>query len=170
MLANRKDWRNVHYALGHAATSVKFVPSSAVINDVLSILNEIVPSFTDELFEACGKALVRRNTEVHTGEDVFAGIGTSEWLPYFYMSCNVLLESMEKELKDLFDDPKSAQDLIASLQDTAAKAVWGEIESHGKLWVAKSREEQQTLLSQQRHGLLERLAIAQSVPPVAVLH
>ena len=91
---------------------------------------------------------MRRNAELHTGEDAFAGIGTSEWLPYFYMSCKVLLESMGKELKDLFDDPKSAEGLIASLQDTAAKAVWGEIDSHSKLWVAKSKEEQQMLFSQ----------------------
>jgi len=148
LLANRKDWRNVHHALGHPATSVKFVPSSALSSDVLAILNEIVPAFTSELFEACVKALVRRNAELHTGEDAFAGIGTSEWLPYFYMSCKVLLESMGKKLEDLFDDPKSAQDLITSLQDWAAKAVWGEIESHGKLWAGKGKEEQQAQFGQ----------------------
>jgi hypothetical protein len=148
LLANRRDWRNVHHALGHPATSVKFLPSSTPSNEVLSMLNEIIPSFTNELFEACGKALVRRNAELHTGEDAFAGIGTSEWLPYFYISCKVLLEFMGKGLKDLFNDPKSAEALIASLQDTAAKAVWGEIDSHTKLWAAKGKEEQQTLESQ----------------------
>lgn len=147
LLANRKDWRNVHYALGHPPTAVKFVPSSALSNEVLSILKAIVP-LTDELFEACGKALVRRNTELHTGEDAFSGIGTSEWLPYFYMSCKVLLKFMGKDLGDLFDDRKSAEDLIASLQDTAAKAVLGEIEAHKKLWAAKSKAEQQILLNQ----------------------
>jgi hypothetical protein len=25
LLANRKDWRNIHHALGHSATSVKYV-------------------------------------------------------------------------------------------------------------------------------------------------
>jgi hypothetical protein len=145
LLANHKDWRNVHHALGHAATSVKFVPSSVLSNEVLRILNEIVPSFTRELFEACLKASVRRNAELHTGEDAFAEIGTSEWLPYFYMSCKVLLQSMGKTLEDLFDDPQSAEDLIASLQDTAAKAVWGEIEAHGELWEAKGKEEKEAL-------------------------
>jgi len=44
LLANRKDWRNIHHALGHSATSVKFVPASALSSEVLSILNEIVPA------------------------------------------------------------------------------------------------------------------------------
>lgn len=91
---------------------------------------------------------MRRNAELHTGEDAFAGIGTSEWLPYFYMSCKVLLEFIGKELKDLFDDPKGAESLIASLQDAAAKAVWGEIDSHSKIWAAKNKEDQQMLFSQ----------------------
>ena len=42
-------------------------------------------------------------------------------------------------MKDLFDDPKSAEDRIASLEGTAAKAVWGEIESHGKLLGGKKQ-------------------------------
>jgi hypothetical protein len=146
LLASLKDWRNVHHALGYPATSVGFVPSSVLTSEVLKILNEIMPSFTKELFEACVKAVARRNAELHSGEDAFAGIGTSEWLPYYYTSCKVLLESMGMTLEDLFDDPKSAEDLIVSLKDTAAKAVLGEIHSHSKLWEAKSKEEKETLV------------------------
>ena len=41
------------------------------------------------------------------------------------MSCKVLLDFMGKELKDLFNDPKSAEGLIASLQDTGRKSRLG---------------------------------------------
>ena len=40
----------------------------------------------------------RRNAELHTGEEAFAGLGTSSWLPQYYASCKVLLASMGKEL------------------------------------------------------------------------
>lgn len=147
LLASRKDWRHVYHALGHSPTAVRFTPSSVLSNEVLSMLKEIVPAFTDELADACLKILVRRNAELHTGEEAFAGIGTSGWLPHFYMSCKVLLEFMGKKLEDLFDNPKEAEDLISSLQDAAAKAVRQEIEAHAKMWAALGKEERETRFS-----------------------
>ncbi len=148
LLANRKDWRNIHHALGHPATSLRFTPTSVPATDVLSILNEIVPTFNKELFDACAKHCVRRNAELHTGEEAFAGLGTSSWLPHFYASCKVLLESMGKNLGDLFENPAVAEDMIASLQDTAAKAVEKDINTHKEIWQNKGSEEQLASLSQ----------------------
>lgn len=46
LLASRKDWRNIHHALGHAPTKTDFAPTSLATNEVLSILREVLPEFT----------------------------------------------------------------------------------------------------------------------------
>lgn len=148
LLADGKEWRNIHHALGHPPTSLKFKPTSADISKALSILHEIVPEFTKELSDSCGKLCSLRNAELHSGEEAFAGLGTSSWLPQYYASCRVLLESMGKNLGDLFDDPKTAEDLITSLKDTAAKAVQQDIKAHKEIWEGKSSEEQAASLAQ----------------------
>ncbi len=107
LLANRRDWRNIHHALGHPSTSLGFVPTSVITSEVLSILKEVVPA-----------------------------------------SCKVLLESMGKSLSDLFDNSAEGEKLVASLQDTAAKAVQQDIKAHMEMWKAKSSEEQMASLAQ----------------------
>jgi hypothetical protein len=148
LLANRKDWRNIYHALGNAATAKLFIPISVTTNEVLSILEELLPDFTKELINFCVSHCVRRNAELHSGEEVFAGLGTSAWLPKYYASCRVLLQSIDKSLADLFDDPETAEDMIASLQDTAAKAVAQDIEAHKQIWEKKKPEERKASLAQ----------------------
>jgi len=148
LLANGKDWQNVHHALGHPSTSVGFRPTSRGYREVLSILTKIVPSFTEEFVDSCVRQSARRDAEVHTGEEAFAGLGTASWLPQYYASCKVLLESMGKNLGDLFNNPKAADELAASLQDTAAKAVQQDIEKYKKLWEGKTPEEKEASLAQ----------------------
>jgi hypothetical protein len=148
LLANRKDWRNIHYALENPATSIGFVPTSVGTSEVLSILKELVPEFTNELFEACFTHCVRRNAELHSGEEAFAGLGTSSWLPRYYASCKVLLESMGNTLDDLFENSKEAEKLAASLKDTAAKAVEKEIKDCREKWEARSADERAASVAQ----------------------
>jgi hypothetical protein len=148
LLASRKDWRNIHHALGHAPTKTDFAPTSLATNEVLSILREVLPEFTKELADFCGKHTGRRNAELHSGEDVFAGLGTSSWLPQYFASCGALLRSMGRGLDDLFDNPQVAEDMIASLQDTAAKAVQQDIKAHEGIWQKKTPEEQKESLAQ----------------------
>lgn len=148
LLANRKDWRNIYHALGHGATAKLFTPISVTTNEVLSILEELLPTFTKELVNFCVTHCVRRNAELHSGEEVFAGLGTSAWLPKYYASCGVLLQFMGKGLDDLFDDPKTAEEMIASLQDTAAKAVAQDIEAHKQIWQQKKPDEREVSLAQ----------------------
>lgn len=148
LLANGKNWRNVYHALGNLPTALGFTPTSVTTAEVMSILKEIVPDFTKELFDSCIKHSVRRNVELHTGEEAFAGLGTSSWLPHYYASCKVLLESMGKKLDDLFDNSKAAEDIAASLRDTAATEVQQDIEKHRNIWDRKGTEEKQTLLAQ----------------------
>lgn len=148
LLAEGKDWRNVHYALGYGPTAKRFVPTSAGTADVFQMLQELVPDFPKELVDFCIKHLARRNAELHTGEAVFASLGTSEWLPKYYASCKVMLLSMGKGLGDFFDDPAHAEEMIAALEDQAAKAVDKDIKAHAQVWQNKSEEERKTLLEQ----------------------
>jgi hypothetical protein len=148
LLANGKDWRNIYYALGHPATAKRFTPISVTTNAVLSILGEVLSDFTEELIDFCATHCFRRNAELHSGEEVFVSLGTSEWLPKYYASCRVLLQSMGKGLEDLFDDPKTAEEMIASLQDIAAKAVARDIEAHKQIWQDKKPDEREASLAQ----------------------
>jgi len=146
LLANRRDWRNTYHALGHPAMAQLFTPDSITIKEVLSILGELLPDFTKELFNFCITHCARRNAELHSGEEVFAGLGTSAWLPKYYASCGVLLQSMSKGFEDLFDDPKTAEEMITSLHDKAAKAVAQDIEAHKQLWLEKDPDKREALM------------------------
>ncbi len=147
LLANRMNWRNIHYALGHAPTAKQFLPISVTIREVLSILEELLTDFTKELVDFCVTHCARRNAELHSGEEMFADLGTSAWLPKYYASCAVFLQSMGKSLGDLFDDPDTAENMIVSLQDTAAKAVAKDIEGHKQIWQEKEPDEREASLA-----------------------
>jgi hypothetical protein len=125
-----------------------FTPSSIAIAEILSILGELIPEFTKELVDFCLVRCVRRNAELHSGEAVFALIGTSVWLSKHYASCEVLLRFMGKRLDDLFEDPQIAGDMIASLRDEAAKSVMNDIQIHKQLWESKSAEERKASVEQ----------------------
>jgi hypothetical protein len=148
LLANRRDWHNVYHALGHPATVRQFTPVSVTTNEVLGILREILPDFTDELFQFCVKHCAYRNAELHSGEEVFADFGTSKWLAKYYACCDVFLRSMGRTLHELVEDAQAAKALIASLTDTAAKTVEQDIKKHLKLWESKTPAEQEAALAQ----------------------
>ena len=140
---NKRNWRNLTYALGGHPTAKKFSPTSLATKEVLSRLNELVPEFTGELVGFCTKHTERRNSEVHSGELAFTSLGTSEWLPGFYSACTALLKSMDRELEDLVSDPASAREMIESLKDSAAKAVQKDIKDCEKVWLNKNGKEQE---------------------------
>ena len=142
LLAHPKNWRNIHHALGHPPTAKAFTPRTVDAGELLSILNELLPAFTQELQDFCTSHLTRRNAELHSGEDAFTGLGKSVWLPKFYASCDVFLRFMGKDLGQFFREAGSVQDTIAAMLDTAAKSVGQEIEAHKKIWEQKGSEDQ----------------------------
>ena len=148
LLADGRDWRNIYDALGHAPTATRFSPTSVPTNEVFARLREVIPAFRPELVDFCITQLARRNGELHSGEEVFATLGTSEWLPRYYAACKVLLEFMGKALGDIFRDPKSAEEMIAMLEDTAAKAVKQDINAHRQVWQNKTDEERTVAMAQ----------------------
>lgn len=148
LLADPQNWRNTMHALGNAPTAKKFSPTSIGTKEALARLNELLPNFTQEIAGFCSKHVERRNAELHTGETVFSGLGTSEWLPKYYKACKVLLQSMDKELSDFVSDPDTAEELIASLDDAAAKAVQQDINAHAKVWGNKSQDDRDSAILQ----------------------
>ena len=108
----------------------------------------LISGFSKEHLDFCIRHIERRNSEIHTGELIFASLGTSEWLPSFYSTCKVLLESMNRELPDLVSDPAAAQNLIDSLRDAASKAVEQDIKAHKLVWSNKDSKEQDEASSQ----------------------
>lgn len=141
LLADAQNWRNIMHALGKAPTAKKFTPTSIGTKEVLARLSELLPDFNQEVAGFCSKHIERRNAELHSGEIVFTGLGTAEWLPKFYRACKILLESMGKQLADVVSDPERALEMIASLDDAAAKAVDQDIKAHATVWSNKSEEE-----------------------------
>lgn len=148
LLADQQSWRNIMYALGREATSKKFSATSIGTKEVLARLKELVPSFTEEIAGFCSKHVERRNIELHTGEAAFLEAATSEWLPRFYRACNVLLQSMDLPLQDLVPDAVKAQEMIASLEDAAARAVDQDIKAHAKVWSNTAEKDRKTLTEQ----------------------
>ena len=139
LLADSKsDWRNLAYALGKDPTSARFLPKSISIREVLSRLSELPTGLNNEIADFCVEHAVRRNAELHSGQLAFAGIGTSEWLPKYYLACDVLLKSMDRELADFVSEHSVAQEMIESLRDAAAQAVNSDIKAHRKAWSGKS--------------------------------
>src|SRR5882724_6746415 len=74
LLANGKDWRNINYSLGNPSTKGGFKPVSAVMAEILLMLNELLPDFSKELQNFCALHCGNRNAELHTGEERFSGI------------------------------------------------------------------------------------------------
>jgi len=148
LLADAREWHNLLHALGHQPTAKKFSPNTVGTKDVTGRLSELLPTFTKELLGFCTQHIERRNAELHTGELAFTAIGTASWLPWFYSVCQVLLESMGKELADFVSDPGSAKAMIESLEDAAAKAVQQDINAHSKVWSNKSDTDRQASMTQ----------------------
>lgn len=149
LLAEGKDWNNVYFALGHTPTAQKFIPRSIDISAVFSHIQGITPSFTTELAGFSAKHINRRNEELHTGSNPFIGLST-DWQSKFYEACEVLLKSMDQELKSFFGDAEAqfASTLIAASHDESAKAVVRSIAAHKTVWESTDPTEAKVLIAQ----------------------
>jgi hypothetical protein len=147
LLADRKDWRNTHYALGNATMSKKFLPKSAQTTEVLDILTQLVTGFPEST-DFCTEHSGRRNAELHSGDLEFKDLATGNWLPKYYAACKTLLTSMGKTLNELFKDAATAEQLIAASKDAAAKAVERDIAAHIALWNEKNVDDKTISSSQ----------------------
>ena len=142
----KSDWRHIYFALEHTPKIKKYTPSSVSTSEVFNRIEELISEFTGEMKNFCKFHNDRRNNELHSGALPFDGLGTSVWLPMFYLTCKTLLESMDKDLKFLFgeDGAKEADTQIQAYKDEAAKTVNGTIKAHKTVWESKEEDEQDT--------------------------
>ena len=148
LLADSRNWRNLARALGHQPTAKKFFPRSISAHQVFKRLSELVPSFNHEMQNFCTQHAARRNSELHSGVLAFAPLRTSEWLAQFYLSCDAMLKTMNKDLSWLIHDAKAIEPMMSSLEDASAKKVKQEISAHKLVWETKSDDEQSLAVDQ----------------------
>lgn len=147
LLAESKDWNNLYFALGNTPTAPKFSARSIDITTVFSRLRSILPEFTPDMHDFGVLHMGRRNQEVHSGSTPFDSVQASTWLPAYYQSAGVLLESLGESLESFvgLDESKVAAALIDAANDASAKAVAKTIEAHKTVWAQKSAPEKKKL-------------------------
>ncbi|MDX1958672.1 MAG: hypothetical protein SFU98_08875 [Leptospiraceae bacterium] len=150
LIADNKDWNNLYYSLGKTVSGKKFTPKSANISDIFTRLEILLPGFNSEILNFCLIHIERRNEEFHTGSLPFDELGTSKWLGKFYLTCKVLLESMQLNLTKLFgkEEAINAEKLIAAMKDETAKSVMKNITAHKTIWDDLTLVDQEKLKAQ----------------------
>ncbi len=150
LLADPTHWHHLYFALGHLPHATKFVPKSVSTKAVLERLKDILPSFNSSREGFAIAHIARRNEELHSGNTPFHGLPTSKWLPAFYDVCEVLLQSMDKDLEYLLgaQEAEIARKLISAAQDQAARSVEATVNAHHAAFFANTVEEQQQLKAQ----------------------
>lgn len=64
LIADKEDWANFLFALGVQPKRAKFVPKSAVVTELLTRAEDLVPDFTREHVNFCASHFARRNNEL----------------------------------------------------------------------------------------------------------
>lgn len=157
LVADGRDWNNIYFALGHKPNASKFSPKSVDISEILLRIESTFPDFTREMVNFSVAHITRRNEELHSGALPFDDLGTSAWLPMYYLSSKTLLTAIGEDLIALVgkDEKKVALKLIASLKDEAAKAVGKKISAHKTVWADKGESEKKKL-AKEAEGLATR--------------
>lgn len=150
LLAEAKDWNNVYFSLGFTPTATKFVPKSIDVSSVFSRLQEILPAFTKELEGFAVLHMARRNEELHAGGTPFDSLKTTAWLPVYYQTCSILVESLGETLELLLgkEEATFASTIITAYRDESAKAVLKSVAAHKTVWEGKSEPERTKLSNQ----------------------
>ena len=159
LVADAKDWTNVLYALGHSPSETKCSPKSIDANDLLKRLEAVFRSFTREMSNYSATHMNKRNSELHSGALPFDGVGSSTWLPMFYLVCKTLCEAMGHSLATLFGgaEAKNAEEHISALLDDNAKSVRQTINAHKVIWEEKDEGEREKLTKQAEAAALRSL-------------
>lgn len=150
LLAEPKEWENHYYALGYAPRTSRFVPKSIVVSVVFKLLQDILTDFDSTLANFATSHLAKRNDELHSSTSPFANVASSSWLPSYYATCDVLLQSMGSSLTAFFgkDEARAARAMIAAAKDESGKAVAKSIHAHETIWEGKSQKERNKAASQ----------------------
>ena len=138
LLADNNDWHHLAHAIGRPATTKKYRPRSIPTSQVVVRLGELVPSFSTDMAGFVTEHASRRDSELHSAELAFEALGTSKWLPKFYVCFKVLAEAMGRTLQDIFSDVERVEQMLDAIRSDAAKSVAQDIAAHKKVWTNMS--------------------------------
>ena len=148
-LAEARNLQNLLYALEIDEFPSQSSPKSITNTELLNRVKIFCKDFNNHA-GFCRQLLEKRNTELHSGELAFANFSASEWLPKFYAASETLLQSMDKELEDLFLEPDRVRKLIKELKSSDASKVKNNIKKHRLVWNEKDELEREELTNRAR--------------------
>ena len=100
LLANPNQVKNLYYAIGRS--DLCEYPMSVPARTVYERCETLFTDFTRSEREYCNALRELRNAEIHSGESVLESIPYPNWQLRYYRSSRILLETMNKDLEDLF--------------------------------------------------------------------
>lgn len=151
LLADPSEPENLFYAFGYEVTAPKSVSTKAVF----ARCRRLVPDFTETEREACMALMYLRNEDLHTGGLPFEALSTAVWLPAFFRSCRILLQTLGRDLTDLIGDEEAlaAERLLVQADKTIQAEVQKRIGQAKKAFAAFPLGEQE----QRRNALARRI-------------
>jgi hypothetical protein len=154
LLADAVADENVLHACGY---SVMSVPRSISANKVFRRCKHVVKDFTDDDLTAAMKLIERRNAELHTGTDAFAGYGSELWVSDYFRICRLLLVAQDKNLADLLgaEEAAVAEKIIAAAEEKVLGAV--------KKTIAEAKNRFEALDQTTQEGLQKAVEIQMKV-------
>lgn len=98
-------------------------------------LKHTVPHFSTPVHDECKKLADRRNAELHSGDAACAEMHKDVWEGNFWNAAELILSSMDLDLKDwLGADSKAPSSLLKQHRDAEKKAAIQRVQHHAMLF------------------------------------
>lgn len=158
LLADRKDWGNIYYAVtGTLLPERKAI--SCTTKEVLEICKAIVPGVDKSIWSFCNTLIHKRNEELHSGVSSYSSLDDpEEWLAKYYRACSHFVTFQQRTLVELFGPAEGAYaaELIAAHESKVRKEVLDRISAHKKSFAALDSADVETRKNQAeaRHATL----------------
>lgn len=122
LLADPREGDNILHVFGFGT---KGDPRSIGAKTVFLRCQSVIPEFTAAETKKAMQLIELRNSELHSGTPAFEGHKSSVWLPDYFRICNLLLNSQDLMLSDLFgeDDSEAATAMIDALEGKVLSLV-----------------------------------------------
>ena len=146
LLVPAQKWENLLYALGKRDTPVG--PMSITTREVLQRLDALYPELRGDTLNAIRQIVHLRNSELHSGNVAFISeYGSQSLQSRFYFACAKLLESMGRQISDVFPNPQAIERAVNSVQDAAVKSVLDDINLFKIKWSRKPNDQRERLVA-----------------------
>lgn len=146
LLVRAHKWENLLFALGKRDIAV--APMAITTGEVIQRLNALVPKLRGDSLKAIQQIIDLRNSELHSGNPAFISeYGSQSLQSKFYFACAKLLESMGRQVSDVFPNPRAIEQAVNSFQDAAAQSVLRDIDAFRVKWSQKPKEQQERLVT-----------------------